>query len=54
MPILPDLHSVTALTAVAVSFLAWVLFTASLYLHRWLSSLAGHPIGPAPTVKHLP
>jgi hypothetical protein len=54
MSFLPGLFSTPTATSIVLAVAAWLMFTTCLYLHRWLSSLAGHPIGQAPTVKHLP
>ena len=52
--ILPDLMSVTALTFVFLSVISWMCLGGILFLWRWLSKAAGHPIGITPTVKSVP
>jgi uncharacterized membrane protein YgdD (TMEM256/DUF423 family) len=54
MRFLTDVHTVTAESAIAILLVGFVLFSSALYMHRWLSKLAGHPVHPTPTIKHIP
>ena len=45
---------VSACDAMLIAAVAWALFTAGIFVHRWLGKAVGHPIGNAPTVKMIP
>lgn len=45
---------VSAADAIILASIAWAMLTSGLFVHRWLGKMAGHPIGPSPTVKHIP
>jgi len=45
---------VTAVDAMLIGSVAWAMLTSGIFVHRWLSKAAGHPIGQSPTVKMIP
>lgn len=45
---------VSAADAILLASVAWALFATGLFVHRWLSKTAGHPIGLSPSIKHIP
>lgn len=51
---LTSTFSVTAIDLIILSTVAWMLLATGLFAWRWLSKVAGHPIGQNPSVKAIP